>query len=154
MKALHLQNLRHCVIVFLFLQKNYCTLKLQSNSRSTNKKLRIADLTKYLRDNLSQRGGIPKGRSLALLARGSEMEALHLHNLRPCVIVVCFLKKKYCILKLLNINKLSAKKTSYLPTERETYAIVLNNVDVPQMVERSLCMLACERFGDEGPASP
>ena len=96
--------------VFLFLQKNYCTLKLQPNSRSTKKKLRIADWTNYLRYILTQRGGIANGRSLALLARDSEMKALHLHNLRPCVIVVCFLEKKYCILKLLNKSRLSATK--------------------------------------------
>ena len=93
MKALHLQIFRLSVIVFRFLQKNYCTLKLQSNSRSTKKNLRIAGWTNYLREILTERGGIPNGRSLALLARGSKMKALHLHNLRPCVNVVCFLKK-------------------------------------------------------------
>ena len=98
---------RASVMVFRFLQKNYCTLKLQSNSRSTKKKLRIAGWTNYLRDTLPQRGGIPNGRSLALLARGSKIKALHLHNLRPCVNVNCFLKKKYCILKLLNRSRLS-----------------------------------------------
>ena len=101
---------RAFVIVFRFLQKNYCTMKRQSKSRATRKKLRIADWTNYLRDTLTQRGCIPKNRSLALLARGSEMKALQLHNLRPCIIVVCFLKKKYCILKLLNRNRLSATK--------------------------------------------
>ena len=110
MKALHLQIFRLSVIVFRFLQKNYCTLKLQPNSRSTKKNLRIAGWTNYLRETLTERGGIPNGRSLALLARGSKMKALHLHNLRPCVNVVCFLKKKYCILKLLNRSRLSAKK--------------------------------------------
>ena len=110
MKALHLQIFRLSVIVFRFLQKNYCTLKLQSNSRTTKKNLRIAGWTNYLRETLTERGGIPNGRSLALLARGSKMKAPHLHNLRPCVNVVCFLKKKYCILKLLNRSRLSAKK--------------------------------------------
>ena len=107
--AQYLQNLGHFVSVFLFLQKNYCTLKLQPNRRSTKKKLRIADWTNYLRYTLAQRGGIANGRSLVLLARDSEMKALHLHNLRPCVIVVCFLEKKYCILKLLSRSRLSAK---------------------------------------------
>ena len=46
----------------------------------------------------------------SLCLRGdSEMKTLHLHNLRPCVIVACFLKKNYCILKLLIRSRLSAK---------------------------------------------
>ena len=76
------------------------------------KKLIIADWPKYLRDSFTQRGGSPNGRALALHARGKEINALHLHDLRPCVIVVRFLKKNYCILKLLNRSRLSAKKTS------------------------------------------
>ena len=73
------------------------------------------------------------------------MKALHLHNLRPCVIVVCFLKKKYCILKLLNRSRLSATKKLIVATENETYAIDLNIGDVAQMVERSLCMREVRR---------
>ena len=65
------------------------------------------------------------------------MKTLHLHNLRPCVIVACFLKKNYCILKL-NRSRLSAKKNLIVATEKETYAIDCNNGDVAQMVERSL----------------
>ena len=65
-----------------------------------------------------------------------EMKALHLHNLRPCVIVVFFLKKNYCKLKL-NRSRLSAKKNLIVATEKETYAIDLNNGDVAQMIERS-----------------
>ena len=64
------------------------------------KKLRIADWTNYLRDTLPQRGGSPNVRALALHARGTEIKAPHLQNLRPCVIVIRFLKKNYCILKL------------------------------------------------------
>ena len=74
------------------------------------KKLIIADWPKYLRDSFTQRGQSTNGRWLALLARGSEMKALHLHNLTPCINVVCFLKKNHYVLKLLNRNRLSAKK--------------------------------------------
>ena len=79
-----------------------------------------------------------------------EVKALHLHNLRPCVIVACFLKKNNCILKL-NRSRLSAKKNLIVATEKETYAIDVNNGDVAQMVERSLSM---REVWDECPASP
>ena len=77
----------------------------------------------------------------SLCLRGdSEMKTLHLHNLmRPCVIVACFLKKNYCILKL-NRSRLLPKKNLIVATEKETYAIDPNNGDVAQMVERSLSM--------------
>ena len=107
MKALHLEIFRLTLIVFRFLQKNYCT----SFDKQTycEKKLIIADWPKYLRDSFTQRGESPNGRWLALLAGDSEMKTLHLRNLRPCIIVACFLKKNYFILKLLIRSRLSAK---------------------------------------------
>ena len=96
--------------VFLFLQKNYCTLKLQPNSRSTKKKLRIADWTNYLRYTLTQRGGIANGRALALHARDTDINTSLLQKLRPCAIVIRFLKKNYCILKLNAKSRTTKKK--------------------------------------------
>ena len=52
------------------------------------KKLKIADWTKHLRGTLPQRGGSPNVRALALHARGTEISAPHLQNLRPCLIVI------------------------------------------------------------------
>ena len=111
MKPLYLHNLRPCVIVVCFLKKKYCILKLLNRSRlSATKKLIVADWAWDLRDRSYQRWCTANGRALALHARGSGINAPHLHNLRPCVIVVCFLKKKYCILKLLNRSRLYATK--------------------------------------------
>ena len=74
------------------------------------KKLIIADWPKYLRNSFTHRGGSPNGRALALHARGTEINAPHLHNLRTFVIFIRFLKKNYCVLKLPSKLRLSEKK--------------------------------------------
>ena len=130
---------RASVNIFRFLQKNYCILKLHAKSRTTNKKIQIADGAKNLRGILPQRGGSPNARALALHARGTEINAPNLQHLRPCVILIRFLKKNYCILKFHSKSRPSAKNVKEA-TELKTHAIILNNVDEAQMVERALRM--------------